>query len=846
MKKLLKFICLLVVVIGAAVAANADTFTISSCNVDFAVNEGGSFYVRSGQIPPGAVSPPGVDASSLISGSNFHLNAGGAGYSDAGIVLYFNGGLKLGDLKSVSVVGTGKPASINLWLDTGGDGNFFAFDGSGRMTGLNGDSYGTGGASLDANTSIYMMAGNGAGGSYTLAQLQAGVVAGISRNTRAALWIGITNPGSTDISSIVVGTAAESALQAGGDRLAATQNTDGGWGWPLTGASQQNTIGPIAMGLAKAYLHTGNANQLAALQKAGAFLLAKTNTFSPPDGYLAAELDKVFGGNTYRNHVLTYFYNSLAAGTYNRNGAGTLYDTAGYINYLRTIRLSQGIPNLAAWDLGMGLVGAASSGASTSEWISGVKAEINELDGSKTYDVIGLAGAIYGLAFVHEDFDPTQGEHAAASNLNDLAAILASYQINNGGFADNKNNVTPGHEAIQETSYAMLALNEVNRSAYLNNLQGASDYLASVQMATGGWGGESGGNPSDENNEVTGEAMWGLSTVHILTNTCSQYTVTSSAGANGSIAPSGAISVNYGADQSFTITPNANYHVSDLLVDGSSVGAVTGYTFTGVTTNHTISASFAINTYAINASAGAGGSISPSGAVTVTYGADQSFTITPNTGYRISDVLVDSSSVGAVTSYTFHGVTAEHTISASFVAIAPLSITTSSLPSGTVLTAYSQTLAATGGVLPYTWSVSTGSLPDGLTINSSTGTVSGTPTKAGTFNFTAQVMDATSSTAVRNLSIIVGSIPVRYGNPVAPINPATLIQSAYDQCVDGYIIQVQTLEFPTNDILFDRPITITLQGGFDEGFTGNPSFTTINGTLTIQDGKVVIENIIIK
>ncbi len=512
MKKLLKLGYLFVVLIGIAATAAADTITTSSCNVDFAVNDSGSFYVRSSQIVP-AGSPPGLEASSSISGSNFHLTANSTGYSDTGIVLYFNGGLKLGDLKTVSVSSTGSPVSINLWLDTGGDGNFFAFNSNAQMTGLNGDTYGTGagGASLDANTSIVITAGNGAGHSYTLAQLQAGVVPGITSNTGASLWIGITNPGSADISGIVVGTAAESALQAGGDRLAATQNADGGWGWPLTGASAQNTVGPIAMGLAKAYSHTGSASQLAALQKARTFLLAKTNTFSPPDGYLAAELDRVFGGNTYKNHVIANYYGPLAAGTYNRNGAGTLYTTASYVTFIRNNRAS--IPNLAAWDLGMGLVGAASCGASTSEWIAGVKAEINELDGNLQYDVIGLAGAVYGLAFVHEDFDPTAGAHTAASSVNDLAAILAGYQINNGGFPESKNNVV---ESNQETSYAILALNEVNRVTYLNNIRGASNYLMSEQLATGGWNGESGGSPADENNEVTGEVLWAISTSYTL------------------------------------------------------------------------------------------------------------------------------------------------------------------------------------------------------------------------------------------------------------------------------------------------------------------------------------------
>jgi len=69
---------------------------------------------------------------------------------------------------------------------------------------------------------------------------------------------------------------------------------------------------------------------------------------------------------------------------------------------------------------------------------------------------------------------------------------------------------------------------------------------------------------------------------------------------------------------------------------------------------------------AIKASAGGGGAITPSGTVLVTYGANQGFTITPSNGNSILDVLVDGASVGAVSSYTFNGVTANHTISVKF------------------------------------------------------------------------------------------------------------------------------------------------------------------------------------
>jgi hypothetical protein len=144
------------------------------------------------------------------------------------------------------------------------------------------------------------------------------------------------------------------------------------------------------------------------------------------------------------------------------------------------------------------------------------------------------------------------------------------------------------------------------------------------------------------------------------------FTITASAGANGSISPSGTVTVNQGGSQSFTITPNSGFTVSSVTVDGVNQGAITTYTFNNVQANHTISAAFAPITFTITASAGSGGSISPSGTVTVNSGASQTFTITPNSGFAISNVTVDGANQGAITTYTFSNVQANHTISATF------------------------------------------------------------------------------------------------------------------------------------------------------------------------------------
>ncbi|MFH0822015.1 MAG: hypothetical protein V2B18_04640, partial [Pseudomonadota bacterium] len=103
-------------------------------------------------------------------------------------------------------------------------------------------------------------------------------------------------------------------------------------------------------------------------------------------------------------------------------------------------------------------------------------------------------------------------------------------------------------------------------------------------------------------------------------------------------------------------TPSTGYHTLSILVDGSPVTVVPTYEFTGVTDDHTISATFGIDSFTITASSGANGTIDPSGAVVVNWGTDKTFTISPDTGYHVEDVLVDGSSVGAVGSYTFTNV----------------------------------------------------------------------------------------------------------------------------------------------------------------------------------------------
>lgn len=87
--------------------------------------------------------------------------------------------------------------------------------------------------------------------------------------------------------------------------------------------------------------------------------------------------------------------------------------------------------------------------------------------------------------------------------------------------------------------------------------------------------------------------------------------------------------------------------------------------------------------------------------------------------------------------------------------VAPLQITTTSIPGGTHSVAYSTTLHATGGVGQYTWTKPSGTLPTGLTLGINSGVLSGTPSVAGTYYFEVLVTDIMGNTSTMNYQVVI-------------------------------------------------------------------------------------------
>lgn len=147
--------------------------------------------------------------------------------------------------------------------------------------------------------------------------------------------------------------------------------------------------------------------------------------------------------------------------------------------------------------------------------------------------------------------------------------------------------------------------------------------------------------------------------------TQNSYIITVSTNPSNGGTATGSGTYNYGQNCTVSASPNNGFAFTNWTENGTQVSTNATYSFT-VNGNRNLVANFAQNVHTITATAGANGSISPSGAVSVANGGSQTFEMIPNSGYAVFEVYVDGNLVGSMTSFTFNNVEADHSIFVTF------------------------------------------------------------------------------------------------------------------------------------------------------------------------------------
>ena len=158
-----------------------------------------------------------------------------------------------------------------------------------------------------------------------------------------------------------------------------------------------------------------------------------------------------------------------------------------------------------------------------------------------------------------------------------------------------------------------------------------------------------------------------------------------------------------------------------------------------------------------------------------------------------------------------------------------LTVNPASLPNGTQSTAYSQTVSASGGTGPYTFSLISGALPAGLSLDANTGVVSGTPTTPSQSIFTIQAVDSTGNAGSRAYAVTIG------GAAILGVDPASLANgtqgTAYSQAVSAsggtgpytFAVTAGTLDASTG--IISGTFTFTVVATDANGDTGSRTYT---------------------
>ncbi len=201
-----------------------------------------------------------------------------------------------------------------------------------------------------------------------------------------------------------------------------------------------------------------------------------------------------------------------------------------------------------------------------------------------TYTVANLPdGGTYFFAVTA--YDSSANESAYSAEVSYTASLACSYTISP---ISQSVPSTGGPGIIRVTAPSGCTWTAVSNASWLlitSNSTGAASGTVNYSVSA-----NSTANSRSGTQTVAGK----LFTVNQQGASPTAFTITATAGTNGSLSPSGAVAVPPGGAQTFTITPSAGYTVSEVKVDGVSVGAVSSYSFGNVTANHTLTASFVL------------------------------------------------------------------------------------------------------------------------------------------------------------------------------------------------------------------------------------------------------------
>ena len=212
-----------------------------------------------------------------------------------------------------------------------------------------------------------------------------------------------------------------------------TGPTAGAFPWTPGQSATSNTQGASALGLLRAWKRGGDANHLAAAVANGAcqvnscvpgMTYADTHhRFATHDPLFLEQLSIDSGDAQYANFVDAEFWGRLSAGIY---GGTADLDAADYANAVVAGRAGQNYPELAAWDLSKTAIAAHLAGETVARdaFMQGVLDSLNASDATHTtFDVVGLAGALWAAAVTGVELNPVAGKWASANSNAELAAL---------------------------------------------------------------------------------------------------------------------------------------------------------------------------------------------------------------------------------------------------------------------------------------------------------------------------------------------------------------------------------------------------------------------------------------